>query len=86
MNHEAQKKLANQVELEKLQIKVERMRQLVPVNGFFKAYFELLKSVDSNIEAFELLNNEYYELFGIYRYNSYETFKVIKNRNLKNKS
>lgn len=84
MNHESKKKLADQVEFEKLQKKVDRMRQLVPTLGFIKAWFQILKTSESNIAAFETLNNEYFELFGTYRYNCYETFKAIKNRHLKN--
>lgn len=83
MNPEAQKKLADQVAYEKLEIKVARMRQLVPIDGFYKAYFDLLKASTSNLEAFNKLNDEYFELFGVYRYSSYESFKKLQNRYLK---
>lgn len=75
MNYEAQKKLADQVELEKLQIKVERMRQLVPIAGFFKCYFALLKESKTDVEAFNKLNDEYFELFGMYRYSDWDAFR-----------
>jgi hypothetical protein len=75
MNHEAQKKLADQVELEKLQKKVDRMRQLVPTLGFFKCYFVLLKHCKTDTEAFNLLNDEYFELFGVYRYSDWDAFR-----------
>ena len=83
MSHEHQKKLADEVAMQQLQKQNDRMKQLVPIDGFIKAYFELLKTVSSNIEAFEILNNEYFMLFGVYRYNSYESFKTVKNRNIR---
>lgn len=75
MNHEEQQKLADQVELEKLQKKIERMQQLVPVVGFFKCYFTMLKDYSTNFEAFHALNDEYFELFGVYRFSTWESFR-----------
>lgn len=86
MSYEAQKKLADQVELEKLQKKVERMQELVPINGFYKAYFKMLNESESNTAAFNKLNDEYFELFGVYRYSSWDVFRnAMKSHNKKKK-
>ena len=78
MDHDAQRKLAAQVELEKLTKQVERMRQLVPVLGFFKCYFSLLKVCKTDVEAFNKINDEYFELFGVYRYSDWDAFRNAK--------
>lgn len=80
MNDEIQRKLAQQVELENLQKKVERMKMLVPIDGFHKAYFLLLKDSTSNVEAFNKLNSEYFDLFGVHRYSEYNAFRVVMDR------
>jgi hypothetical protein len=66
---------AKQVEIEKLTKKVERMRQIGTTAGFYKAYYDLLPKTKTYVDAFNQLNDEYFELFGVYRYSSYNTFR-----------
>jgi DNA-binding GntR family transcriptional regulator len=84
MNHDIQKKLAQEAELQQMQQKVDRMRELVSLNGFSKAYFALLKNSKTDVEAFNTLNEEYHELFGQYRYSSWDAFRnSMKHHNKK---
>lgn len=84
MSDELQRKLAHQVEIKKMQEKINRMRQLVPIDGFHRAYFLLLKDSTTNVEAFNKLNDEYFELFGVYRYGSWDYFRnAMKRKNQK---
>lgn len=66
---------AKQVEIDKLTKKVERMREIGTINGFYQAYYKLLPKTKTYVEAFNQLNDEYFELFGVYRYSSYNTFR-----------
>lgn len=83
MSQDAQRKLALEVELEKLQKKVERMRKLSTFNGFYNEFFKTLKECKTREEAFEKLNDEFYELFGIFKYKDYQSFKQIVRYHLK---
>lgn len=72
---EQQLKLIREAEMLELQKKIERMQLLVPLSGFTKAYFFELKTAKTYTEAFEKVNDEYYELFGQYRFSSWNSFR-----------
>lgn len=69
--------IANQIEIEKLRIQNEKMKKLATREGFFKEYFLECKNQKNNKEAFDKINEEYYNLFGQYRYADYHTFKRV---------
>jgi hypothetical protein len=71
----------------KLEKENERLRLLSSPKGFYAEYFKELITAKSNKEAFDTVNEEYYELFKDYRYSDYNSFKRMLNYyNNKNKS
>lgn len=54
--------------------------------GFFQYYFAELPLHPTNTDAFNHVNTLYFELFGEYRYESYDTFRTVYARHLKNKN
>lgn len=77
---------AHQIEIEKLEKKIAQMQRLATRQGFFQHYFELCKDCPTNLEAFERTNDLYFELYGEYRYSSYNSFRILKNQFLNTKS
>ena len=59
-------------------------RQLSTPDGFTARYYSLLAHCDSNAAAYEAVENEHKWLFGRRRYSSFDSFRVVKNRKLKN--
>lgn len=78
-----QEETALRIHIEKLELQLEQMKLLATTTGFFNAYFEELKKSATNTEAFNTVNERYHKLFGLYRYSDYNTFRVVKNRNIK---
>lgn len=70
---------ANRIEIEKLTAQNERMKQMATRQGFFDQYFLECKNRKTNKDAFDAINEEYFELFGQYRYADYSSFKNITN-------
>ena len=52
----------------------DMMRKLYKTEGFLHEYFERLKSSRTQLEAFNQVNDLYFELFGEFRYSSYHSF------------
>lgn len=75
--------IANQIEIEKLKVQNEKMKKLATRDGFFKEYFLKCKSCKTNKEAFDIINEEYYNLFGQYRYSDHDSFKKAVNYQFK---
>lgn len=76
--------LAQEHEIKKLQEKVALMKQLATTEGFYKYYFQKLNSFKFNYECFNYINNLYFQLFGVERYKSWESFRQsLNNPNLK---
>lgn len=76
----------NQAEENALRIRIEKLekenaiiRKLSTVKGFYDEYFIKLRTAKSNTEAFNQVNEEYYSLFGHYRYSDWNSFKVMTN-------
>lgn len=44
--------------------------------GFFEQYFIALKKTRTTFEAFSNVNDEYFELFGEYKYSCMHSFRV----------
>lgn len=64
----------------KIEKENELMRGLSTRKGFYNEFFKELKTASSNKEAFDNVNERYYNLFGQYRYSDYNSFKVMTNR------
>lgn len=79
-----QLELALAAEIEKLKKQNEKMRQLATREGFYRAYFSECKNAVSNQEAFNKVNDLYFELFKEYRYACWNSFKRSKNHFLNN--
>lgn len=61
--------------------KAKRMQMLATRDGFFSVYFKALKETQkTNKEVFEMVNEEYYDFFGEFKYKSYETFRVLNHQ------
>lgn len=65
---------------DRMRVQNERMRQLGRREGFIKIWFTMLEDAKTYEEAFNILNEEYFEYFGEYKYTDYNSFRVIKNR------
>lgn len=73
-----------QIEEKKLKIwiaKLEKenkiMRKISTRLGFYKYYFELLKTSKTKIEAFNKTNDLFFSLFGKYRYCNFLEFQKL---------
>ncbi len=62
----------------------EIAKKLGSRKGFFDYYFSILKNCETCRQAFELVNEMAWLIFGEYRYSSYTSFTVQKKRFLKN--
>lgn len=69
--------IANQIEIEKLKSQNEKMKKLANREDFFKQYFLECKNYKTNKDAFDAVNEEYYNYFGQYRYSDFHTFKRV---------
>jgi hypothetical protein len=74
-----QLEIALKIENDKLESQLIQMKQLVSVDGFFKIYFQECKNAKTNQEAFNTVNDLYFNLFGRYRYIDYASFKNVTN-------
>lgn len=75
---------ALKVEIEKLREEIKLMRQLAKPNGFYEYYFKMLKDFKTNTDCFHYVNELYEKFFDEQRYSSFDSFRKIKNKNLKN--
>lgn len=55
----------------------------VTTRGFINRYMNNLKKCRTNEEAYELTEQEYKSEYGIQKYSSYDSFRVVKNRKFK---
>lgn len=65
-----------QEELIEVQRQMLLMRNLVKPLGFYQVYFEELPRHRTKQEAFNSVNDIYFELFGEFKYENYESFRV----------
>ena len=71
--------------IEKLQDRQQRIKLLGSKNGFLEAFFRKLPNAETRNEAFNDLNEEYYEIFGEYRFTSYDSFRASYRNTLSNR-
>lgn len=64
-------------ELQKYKEETELLRKLGSTVGFFNYYFYLLRDPQyrTRVEAFDAVNDLYFENFGDYRFSSYNSFR-----------
>lgn len=67
---------ALRIENEKLKAKMELIQQLSTTQKFFIYYFAQLKGFSSNKACFDHVNEQYFILFGAWRYSDYASFRV----------
>ncbi len=53
--------------------------------GFFQYYFSQLEHFKTKKECFDAVNEKYFDLLGEYRYESYTSFRVCINIDIKKK-
>lgn len=70
---------ALRIHIAKIEKQNKQMRELSSRKGFYAAYFVALKTAKSNKEAFDNVNEVYYDLFGNYRYSDWNSFKKMTN-------
>ncbi|MCO6149075.1 hypothetical protein [Flavobacterium sp. NRK1] len=58
-----------------LQRQNEIMRQLGTLDGFFTAVFNMVKHSRTNEEAFNAVNDQYFEIWGQYRFSDFESYR-----------
>lgn len=63
----------------KLEKQVVEMTKLSTRKGFYCEYFNELKNVKTNKEAFNNVNEKYQHLFGNYRYSDFFEFQKLTN-------
>ena len=51
--------------------------------GFFERYFHHQKEARTNFEAFNTTNDEFFELFGEFKYSNHSSFRVALKNHLK---
>lgn len=70
-------------ETKQLQKENKLLRTLGTRQGFFNYYFEMLPQCRTNVECFNHVNDLHLDLFGEYRYETYNSFRQLLNYNLK---
>lgn len=71
-----QQDIINLAQEEKYRAQVEIIRKIATARGFYEYFFSLLPDprFRTRNEVFEYVNTTYYELFGEYKYSSYQSF------------
>lgn len=69
--------------IQKLKKENEIIRKIATASGFYEYYFKQLKHYKTEIECFNAINELYHNYFGEFKYSSYDSFRKIKNKNLK---
>jgi len=82
-NSKSKKQLNSKASIQKMRQQVNLMRTLVSPTGFIKLYFKELGSKEnekpkySNTEeCFNQVNKKHFELFKVYKYRNYNSFKI----------
>jgi hypothetical protein len=67
-------------------VEIKLVRQLSSQQGFEERYFDHLKNTDDRQEAFNQTEEDYFRIFGHYRYTSYQSFcSALSNMRKKNR-
>lgn len=79
-SQEALQRQALQVELEKLRTQYELAKELGTRDGFFRQYFNNLSTCATGLEAYNKISEQYFDIYGEYRYNDYSSFRSQKSK------
>lgn len=63
----------------------ENILKLLDLQGFIDYYYKICLDFDTNQEAYERVESIHLEYFGKRKYSNYNSFRSVRNRNLKNK-
>jgi len=74
--------IANDERYKKLAAEFNLLKKLITIKGFHQEWFNSLSKFETREEAFDSLNETYYQLVGVQRYSSYKAFQNV-NRKLK---
>ena len=56
-----------------------RVKQLITFSGYLEVFYENCR-IANKMKAWEMTEDEYYEIFGQNRYSCYESFSVVRKR------
>ena len=77
-----QQKKSHLDRIDKLQEENNMLRKLATKRGFIQLYYSYLKDFNTNTECFDFLNEKHKKEFGKYKFSGYDSFRVIRNREL----
>ena len=63
-----------------LETENQLIKKLATNVGFYNYFFEMLKTSKTNLEAFNRVNDQYFEFFGEYKYSCYRSFSNVNKR------
>ena len=72
-----------EVLIQKLKKEKEIICKIATSSGFYQYYFEQINFYKTNVECFESVNDLYFKYFGEYKYSSYNSFRTLRNKQLK---
>lgn len=79
-----QQDIINLAQEEKYRVQVEIIRQIATPVGFYSYFFSLLPTKEfkdkTRFEVFNYVNDLHFELFGEYKYSSYQSFLNARKR------
>lgn len=75
-----QYEIALQAENKKLQEERDLMRAIATRDAFYQQFFKTCNQFKTREEAFDSLNEKYYELFGEYKFSNYKCFRKYYER------
>lgn len=64
-------------ETDRLRNENRLLKQLGTREGFYQYYFEQLPKHRTNVECFNHCNDKHFDLFGEYKYESYNSFRKL---------
>lgn len=69
--------IAMRLQLQKLEEKIQLMKQLRTTDGFIQFFFKEINNYKNRRECFDAVNELFFELYGEYRYSDYASFRVM---------
>jgi len=85
MDYQTALQLARNYEARQLSEKLALAQKLGTTKGFYSFYFNHLSKFNTQIECFQHINELHNQIFGEYRYSSYNSFRRHLNHHLFNK-
>ena len=79
-----QQQKANNYEIELKSKLYEAQKVLATKAGFLQYYYNIVGKCDTQETAYNIVSNMYYLLFNEFMFKSFNSFRMYRNRNLKN--